>query len=212
MDLPGIIIVCKPTDWEMDGNQSSGEGKLLLSEFVQAHFAQATHPLVYHAEFDYGFIHRLDIPSSGLALCGTLFVGLYTLRWQIDTYMIGREYVIVGQNCMSSRLRQVAASIADAGVRSLVTPIGKPSLTNLKCHGHQQLRNGPGLRPAEGGVWGSVIAIRLYTGRRHQIRSHVCYAGHATVTDARYATHTIRIAAVHPGKCTWNSRVRADDM
>ena len=36
---------------------------------------QASFPLAWNAEQNYGFLHRLDIPSSGLVLCGTTFEG-----------------------------------------------------------------------------------------------------------------------------------------
>merc|ERR1712118_330695 len=35
--------------------------------------------------------------------------------------------------------------------------------------------------------WVSLVAIRICTGRRHQIRAHAAHIGHPVVSDAKYA-------------------------
>ena len=86
MQLQGISVVFKPPYWEVDAKgQLSGSG-LYLSSYMQN-----SHPsscVVRMAAFEYGFVHRLDIPSSGLVLVGTSFRGLAGLQWQMHTYSI----------------------------------------------------------------------------------------------------------------------------
>lgn len=86
--LRGILVIYKPPNWEVDAkrNKTVGSGRTrLLSHFVQD---QETSRVVRLATFEYGFIHRLDVPSSGLVLVGTTFEGLATLQFQIHTYSI----------------------------------------------------------------------------------------------------------------------------
>merc|ERR1712061_80192 len=106
---------------------------MLLSSFMQAVFAKEDFPLVHLLDFGYGFLHRLDIPSSGLVLSATTFEGLYTLRGQLNTYTLAREYVTVchsfGQPSIDVEARVDATSTHV--LRSAVADTGRPAKTRL---------------------------------------------------------------------------------
>ncbi|CAE8611456.1 unnamed protein product [Polarella glacialis] len=53
---------------------------------------------------------------------------------------------------------------------------GKPSLTRLKVTAHARHRS----------TALSLVAVRIATGRRHQIRSHFSHVGHPTLCDGKY--------------------------
>merc|ERR1711933_522885 len=55
---------------------------------------------------------------------------------------------------------------------------GKPSRTRLKVVAHLTSRRLGGSL--------SLVAVRISTGRRHQIRSHFSHVGHPTVRDGMY--------------------------
>ena len=86
MDLDGISVVFKPPYWEVDAKGQLSRSGLYLSKYLQA--AHPASPVLRMARFEYGFIHRLDVPSSGLILAGTTFRGLAALQWQMHTYSI----------------------------------------------------------------------------------------------------------------------------
>merc|ERR1739848_98851 len=96
MNRPGMAVVMKPPGWEADTTDREhdhGEHRgQLLSHYMQQRYPQADFPLVHQPSFGYGFLHRLDIPSSGLLLMSTTFEGLYALRWQLNTHLLVREY------------------------------------------------------------------------------------------------------------------------
>merc|ERR1712070_198233 len=77
MDLCGISTVFKPCGWEVD-SVGGGDGPL-LSTYMQSCFTMGCFPLIHSRDFGFGFLHRLDIPSSGLVLSATAFEGLYAL-------------------------------------------------------------------------------------------------------------------------------------
>merc|ERR1712060_368543 len=118
---------------------------------------------------------------GGLVLAATTFEGLYALRGQLNTYRLMREYVIV---CHSSGLLfgEIAASIDATSIhhpqRSIVGEWGRPAKTRLKCTSH--LRRLQAAQPV------SVVAVSIYTGRRHQIRVHTRHIGMPTVSDVWY--------------------------
>ena len=60
----------------------------------------------------------------------------------------------------------------------MVLPSGRPAKTFVKTLGHLTDIKGSSL---------ALLAIRIGTGRRHQIRIHSAHTGHAVVSDAKYS-------------------------
>merc|ERR1711924_343393 len=90
---------------------------------MRARLPLSRYPITRDADLDFGLLHRLDVPSSGLLLCGTTFTGLLSLRWQLDTYRIERQYVVWAQGLASSSLHEVAMHIDPKTIlQSAVSP------------------------------------------------------------------------------------------
>eukprot|EP00747_Dinoflagellata_sp_TGD_P136346 gnl/TRDRNA2_/TRDRNA2_175541_c3_seq3.p1 gnl/TRDRNA2_/TRDRNA2_175541_c3~~gnl/TRDRNA2_/TRDRNA2_175541_c3_seq3.p1 ORF type:complete len:246 (+),score=33.79 gnl/TRDRNA2_/TRDRNA2_175541_c3_seq3:172-909(+) len=195
----GMVVILKPVNWEVDGQMSEGGGALPLSGFLQRCLSQADHALMYNADLDFGFIHRLDVPSSGLVLGGTSIEGLLALKWQISVYSIARQYLVVTQGHVPKASFEVMECI-DAttveSVRSLTSDVGRPALTYLACLSH--LHHEPAPRCNAGEADTSVLLIEIHTGRRHQIRAHTRHAGYPTVTDGKYAPREVMLTG---GSC-----------
>merc|ERR1712226_1064486 len=103
---------------------------MLLSSFVQRRLTREDSALVYCKELDYGFIHRLDVPSSGLILGGTCLEGLFHLKWQIAVYAIERQYITVNHGSLDASCieidERVDASTVES-MRSITDDSGKPA-------------------------------------------------------------------------------------
>lgn len=189
--LSGIVVIFKPPGWEVDGPHSESnpeQGKGFLSEWVQRHFDRHSNPVPHISEVQYGFIHRLDIPSSGLVLAGTTFEGLYSLRLQINLLGMRREYVVACHGV--GNLRECRASI-DVNVKhdqkrsQRVNDNGKPAVTWFRTSAHCQHDNGDRL---------TMTAIRIHTGRNHQIRTHLLHCSLPTVVDGKYSCRDVSFA------------------
>lgn len=187
LDLPGIVAVLKPPHWEVDarvgGTPSTEEtsGAPMLSGFLRRTFSADACPLIHCKEQQWGIIHRLDTPSSGLILAGKSFQGYFTLRWQLDTYELGREYLVLLHGWMPWGAQVINAKIRTSRsfpVCSMVSEEGKPAWTKVE----------PLLvvERAESDEVFTLVAIMIRTGRTHQIRVHTKYIGHPTVTDGKY--------------------------
>lgn len=224
-EYAGMSVVLKPRGWEVDGKGSAPNDCELLSRFVQTRYPEALYPLVYTAEFDHGFIHRLDIPSSGLILTGTSFEGLYWIRWQLNVYYIAREYYVMCQDLALSQLVLVDLPIDVrthklGSHRSITSEHGGPALTWICVTAHIRTLGGgtprpvpnvpmtlAGKSPPARGITlvdasashtrDSVtpVCIRIRTGRKHQIRTHLRSSGHPSVADGMYT-----IFDVHMGR------------
>lgn len=201
--LRGMIVVYKPVHWEVDGLTSEVGCVRSLSSFVQSVLPRSDSILVHTAELDYGFIHRLDVPSSGLILGGTNFEGLFQLKWQIAVYAIDRQYLTANHGHLdrSSLVidRRIDATTAET-MRSITNDAGKPAKTRLGLFAHLSFTQ-PGAmtqpsslaQPSTSDVDFCIFVISIHTGRRHQIRVHTRHVGHPCATDARYAPHTVTL-------------------
>eukprot|EP00933_Yihiella_yeosuensis_P058686 TRINITY_DN5931_c0_g1_i1.p1 TRINITY_DN5931_c0_g1~~TRINITY_DN5931_c0_g1_i1.p1 ORF type:complete len:695 (-),score=88.31 TRINITY_DN5931_c0_g1_i1:131-2215(-) len=227
VSTPGMAVVLKPPGWEVDGPRSEPEnGAQALSDFLRANFLQSRFPLPYMPDFQYGFIHRLDVPSSGLILVGTTFAGLYSLRLQINTLTMNREYIVACHHLAPSELRRCQAAIDMVAKRNLndrrsigersVSEFGKPALTKFTFVGHLAIPSSSfdsepssatahGSRGTAEGNSGarsksalSLVAIRIHTGRNHQIRTHLFHCGHPTAVDGKYTCQAVVLRSDSP--------------
>jgi len=205
--LSGMIVILKPVNWEVDGCSGDGSGAHLLSEFVQGQLPYSDSVVVHTRSLDYGFIHRLDVPSSGLVLCGTNFEGLFKLKWQLSTYSIDRQYFTLnhGHMCVTSIdiTKRIDATTFEFQ-RSLTTDAGKPARTHLRLVGHHYHDSKPWnciagimqtkhLPTCNSEVDLCALAISIHTGRRHQIRAHTRFIGHPTLADALYTPKEVMV-------------------
>lgn len=169
--------------------------------------------MVFTEEFDHGFIHRLDIPSSGLILTGTSFEGLYWIRWQLNVYFIEREYYVMCQGLMRSELNHIDLPIDVrthklGSHRSITGDHGGPAFTwvcatahvcKTSCISSPQLLACNDTYPVTHGRDSSTpVCIRIRTGRKHQIRTHLRSSGHPSVVDGMYAVLDIVMTNLRP--------------
>lgn len=191
LQLRGVAVVLKPPNWEVDAKGQLSSSGYHLSHFMQRACHRSMSKVLMLAEFEYGFIHRLDVPSSGLILTGTHFEGYSLLQWQIHTYTIGREYSVLVGCLIPSTLRDINASINDflPGHSFVDESQGRPAETHLKCCWHVWRR----LRFSCERF--GLVCIAIHTGRRHQIRVHMQWEGHPTVTDEKYAHRALFLSS-----------------
>lgn len=190
----GMLVALKPPGWEVDTTIAESEA-LSLSAFLQSHLVAEESPLLFDFKYSYGFIHRLDVASSGLILAARTHHGLICLQLQKALCAIDREYIVMceGTGGLNSALqRVVTVEVATRGLnfdknsRTLTQDSGMPAETRLRIVAH--------LSCNEGMSNVSLAAIQIYTGRRHQIRAHTRFIGHPTVCDAWYAPSSVHLS------------------
>merc|ERR1712032_1771565 len=109
---------------------------------------------------------------------------------------------VAGHGCSSYVLQEVDANIDPITIdslRSYVSDVhGKPAKTHLKVFAQLAAPGSCLLSPHPRRDACSAFAIRIRTGRRHQIRAHLLHSGHPTVVDCKYAAQKVsayRLAA-----------------
>ncbi|CAE8672373.1 unnamed protein product [Polarella glacialis] len=172
LDLPDRLVVFKPPGWEVYDQNT----ELQLSSFLQATLGKRF-AILHDEEHQCGFLHRLDLPSSGLILAAKTYEAYYDLKVQLNAGEIARDYVILCHGWMRPCVKDIKAKVYWRGPSpTSAGDQGKPSLTRLKVVAHAR----------HGATALSLVAVRIATGRRHQIRSHFAHVGHPTVCDGKY--------------------------
>mmetsp|Transcript_14338 Transcript_14338/g.36146 ORF Transcript_14338/g.36146 Transcript_14338/m.36146 type:complete len:361 (+) Transcript_14338:46-1128(+) len=188
--LPGVSVALKPPNWEVDAKGQLSKTGRYLSHFLQRHHAPEMSPVLRRPEFEYGLVHRLDVPSSGLILVGTRFQGYSLLQWQMHTYAIQREYSVLLRCTAPEPLWDISAPVQDfLPGRSFVDEAGRPAQTHLKTmfHTRHQCRLSAD--------YFTLVCIAIHTGRRHQIRAHTQWEGYPTVTDEKYSHREVTVTS-----------------
>lgn len=183
LDLPDRMVLEKPTGWEVDvGERESAvapeHGQLSL--FLQHLSPSRRSPITRCGTHHFGFLHRLDVPSSGLVLAAKSHAAYYDLQMQLDTNEMHRDYTALCHGWVPHARKDITARVDYDGrleSPSRVARSGKPSFTRIAVMAHAH-RTGRAF---------SLASIRIGSGRRHQIRTHFAHAGHPTASDGLYS-------------------------
>ncbi|CAE8666176.1 unnamed protein product, partial [Polarella glacialis] len=198
LELGDRLVVHKPPGWQVDDGQDDPEGSSerdRLSSFLRSVLPLTGCPILGDTDFARGFVHRLDVPSSGLILVAKTYAAYYDLRQQQAQEQLVRDYVVLCHGWVCPERREIRARVHSHGkgrdIASSIAPGGRPAITWLKVLARVVL----------GGEALSLLVIRIATGRKHQIRLHSAHVGHPTVCDGKYtARHT------HLADLTWCPR------
>jgi 23S rRNA pseudouridine1911/1915/1917 synthase len=124
-----------------------------------------------------GIVHRLDKDTSGLLVAAKTDGAHHDLARQFAEHTVDRAYAAVvwgHPKPASGRMTsQIGRSARDRTQMAVVPRGGKLAITQYET-----------LRPLGG--WASLLRCRLATGRTHQIRVHLAFAGHPLVGDPVY--------------------------
>lgn len=146
-----------------------------------------------------GLVHRMDRPVSGLIVFARTSKAAARLSEQVRTHEMYREYVCVaeGETPQRFHLTDYLKKDEEANMVRVIPDY-------LKAEGKLAVLNGVSLRQVDGR---SLCAIRLETGRAHQIRVQMAHSGHPLVGDHRYghpegkeqiALYGMRLTLTHP--------------
>jgi 23S rRNA pseudouridine1911/1915/1917 synthase len=141
-------------------------------------------------------VHRLDRFTSGIIVVAKNPWAHQQLSLQVDSGDFHRMYLAICQGVPSQKSAKISAGLklAGQGFRWEVSNEGKTAITRYRV-----LMQTPET---------SLIAVKLLTGRSHQIRAHFAYLGIPLYGDALYngndsedlrpALHAVRLTFKHP--------------
>lgn len=166
-----LLVVNKPR-----GMAAHPAPTLKEPSLVNALLARGGTLSVGSASYRPGIVHRLDKETTGLMVVAKTELAHLHLAKQFASKHAERRYVAVAAGDVKEERMTISAPLArDKTNRFLmaVDPNGKPAVTHI-------------VRLARLSV-GTLIGVRLETGRTHQIRAHLKAIGHPVFGDRLYA-------------------------
>lgn len=137
------------------------------------------------------FVNRLDRDTSGLVIAAKNSYAHSVISEQFEHGVI-KEYLALVAGKPKDVIIEAPIARAEDGVRREVRDDGKYSKTSLKlikCFGEY-----------------SLVKLRLYTGRTHQIRVHMQHIGHPLLGDSLYSDDTsMNRQALHSFRITFET-------
>lgn len=146
-----------------------------------------------------GMVHRMDRPVGGLLVFARTSKAAARLSEQLRQGKIRREYVLVCQGQAPDRftLRDYLKKDEASNTVTVLPPYRFREGKEAILHG-QTVHHTPDK---------SLVAVKLETGRAHQIRAQMAAFGHSLLGDARYGTPVkgelialwgMRLSFLHP--------------
>lgn len=185
---PDLIVINKPAGMVVHPTLKHRSGT--LANALRYHWETQGENAGFHP------VHRLDRLTSGLILIAKNAWAHQQLDLQIESNRIHRLYLAICEGQLqkpSGRIDAPIQSLLETPKRQ-VSILGKPSLTryrSLICSSEA-----------------SLLAVKIFTGRTHQIRVHLSYTGHPLWGDTLYdsvhpefqrpALHAALLSFVHP--------------
>jgi len=126
-----------------------------------------------------GLVHRIDKDTSGLLVVAKTDLAMMKLSRQFFAHTIERKY------------RALVWGLPDPEAGTINVPLGRAlkdrRLVEAKPEGGEGTRHAiTHYRVLERFAYASLIECTLETGRTHQIRAHMKYAGHTLFADTSY--------------------------
>ena len=188
-----LLVVVKPANLLTQGD-ATGDPDLLsqVRAYVEEKYQKPGKAYI-------GLVHRMDRPVGGLLVFARTSKAAERLSAQVREHTLRREYVCACEGQTDVRFRLTDYLTKDES-RNIVTVL--PDYR--KAEGKLAILNGATVAVKNGR---SLCAIRLETGRAHQIRAQMAHAGHPLIGDHRYgggkgneqiALYGIRLSFAHP--------------
>lgn len=178
---PGVVVHPTPA------HKEDTLGNFLLHYYDKIGFEGDFHP-----------VHRLDRGTSGMLVVAKHPYAQEQFKQQLHTPIFKREYMALVWGDVTPAKGSIEGNIyQEEKMMRMIDPRGLPALTHYEVWDRGSLEGKPV----------TLVALRLETGRTHQIRVHLTHKGYPLLGDELYgagdylnhtALHAYRLSLHHP--------------
>ena len=166
-----VIVAVKPPNMLSQADKTGDTDMLtILKEYIRVTYQKPGNVYL-------GLVHRLDRPVGGLMVFARTSKAASRLSEQMRTHDMGREYLCVVRGETEETFTLTDYIRQDAILNRMVVCEAD------ERGGQEAILHGRRIAAREGT---SLVAIRLETGRKHQIRVQMSHAGTPLWGDNRY--------------------------
>jgi 23S rRNA pseudouridine1911/1915/1917 synthase len=173
---PRTLVVVKMPGVATEPGRGHRDASLLNGLFAHDGGRFAAQLARLGEERDWGLLHRLDRPTSGLLLVALDVDAWTSLRAAFEARTIDKTYLAIVRGDLAAAEgtidRPLAERIVDGYRTSVLDPTGRPAITRYRTL-------------ARAGRY-ALVACELVTGRLHQIRVHLASLGAPVAGDPIY--------------------------
>ena len=143
------------------------------------------------------FVNRLDMDTPGIVIIAKNSFAHQQMALQFENNTVEKKYLAIVQGLIKEDKGTIDSPIGreeDKSIKKVITENGQNALTKFKVVSR--------FREA------TLVEVRIYTGRSHQIRVHMNSIGHPIIGDSLYneqsnlisrqALHSYYLKAKHP--------------
>lgn len=195
-----IVVINKPADMPIHPSLNNYENT--LGNAAAYYFAKQNKPFIFRC------INRLDRDTTGLTILAKHMVSAGILQTEMLNRNIKREYLAIVAGIIEEDEGVIDAPIGRKDGSTIERMIdykhGERAVTHYRVLERKQA--GSTRESLEKGI--TLVALRLETGRTHQIRVHMTSIGHPLLGDflynptddrmSRQALHAWHLAFTHP--------------
>lgn len=175
------IIICDKRPGLLCHPDEEGEQNTLI-EHIKAYLYQKGE---YKPEDENSFVpslcNRIDRNTGGLVIAAKNAAALRDMNEIIRSRTVSKFYLCAVHGIPAQKEATLTAYLYKDTKNNVVTVYDKPKQGRVKIvTGYKTLKVKDG---------NALLEVRLYTGKTHQIRSHLSYIGHPLLGDGKYGVN-----------------------
>ena len=209
-----IVVVNKPANMPIHPSLNNYENT--LGNAAAYYFAKQNKPFVFRC------INRLDRDTTGLTILAKHMVSAGILQTQMMERKIKREYLAIVDGVIEEEEGTVDAPIGRKDGSTIERMVdyenGERAVTHYRVLGRkkalmQNTQKEENDLPADTRS-ATLVALKLETGRTHQIRVHMTHIGHPLLGDFLYNPSDERMSrqALHAWHLTFTHPITGEEM
>jgi len=170
-EIDGFIVFNKPAGLLTHPTSNRSKETSLLDSLIERYPAV----LEWGEELRQGIIHRLDKVTSGLLVCAYEEETYLAIKKEFAARTVKKNYYAFVENIVTTEKGKISAPIGTDPrnkTKQKVIRNGRESVTEYEVIKRM------------GAI--TLLNVRLITGRKHQIRTHLSYIGHPILNDKLY--------------------------